>query len=610
MVGAQTITCIDDSRWDKDMPYCIGTCEVPKPSTVEDYQIPNITIISGNDSYPYDSVVHLHCPIPGLRLDGVDTLTCTNKGWEPNKIAVCQDINECLEGKHDCHMLLKREECHNTIGNYECICLPDYERTADGVCNPIPIKQCPVTEGIDVCEDETEYISGFEYTWNNTNANCSSQWVPCPTGYIGYLFKECDVDGVWLEADTSRCISQEIIDITKMLENMTNVDDIVLVMEQLNEVENNFGDKMAKAEVLSIIIAKNPLVFNSTNDKKDNYINTMLQHHSNLLDLQAEWESTQHNIIEGIQQVFINIDKFGQTVYDYMLEIGRRDFNLKTNNIDYEVHFMDGDWFENKEYVILPESLNNRTTWSYIRIPTEIVQTDHEELQDKIAIIVVVYHNLSEILPTEAVGTVKSKYRTWVTSVTALVNVIKVNTPVISARIYPEDGVQTSDLKRNISLKLNHIQVGHDAECFFMKYGYSSGLWSDSGCSRIATNDTESYTICTCNHLTNFVAIMKMGLRPVPFLEAAWELCILIGAVVANTLLLISLIMLYYARLYSDRYFTIKQLGISLLMTIVTLVVGIKSQKNTSHTVLNFLKESVVKLNSDQWCTETNIIRA
>jgi len=41
---------------------------------------------------------------------------------------ICEDKNECNDDTHSCNEL---QECQNTFGSYECICLPDYQSITD-----------------------------------------------------------------------------------------------------------------------------------------------------------------------------------------------------------------------------------------------------------------------------------------------------------------------------------------------------------------------------------------------------------------------------------------------------------------------------------------------
>jgi len=66
-------------------------------------------------------------------------LVCHDSGYEkaPGIFfdgATCEDINECDKGTEVCGGEGSKQECVNTVGSFECRCLANHVRNADGHC--------------------------------------------------------------------------------------------------------------------------------------------------------------------------------------------------------------------------------------------------------------------------------------------------------------------------------------------------------------------------------------------------------------------------------------------------------------------------------------------
>jgi hypothetical protein len=64
------------------------------------------------------------------------------------------------------------------------------------------------------------------------------------------------------------------------------------------------------------------------------------------------------------------------------------------------------------------------------------------------------------------------------------------------------------------SNRLNHkqkLEFGDDIECKF--WDFNNSLWSSNGCYKVEEESDFFTTVCKCNHLTNFAALMDTSGR-------------------------------------------------------------------------------------------------
>lgn len=96
------------------------------------------------------------------------------------------------------------------------------------------------------------------------------------------------------------------------------------------------------------------------------------------------------------------------------------------------------------------------------------------------------------------------------------------------------------ELSEPVRVALRHINTNMSGGvCVF--WDYEERVWSDAGCTVVASNETE--TVCLCNHLTNFAVAMRPNVVSGAqiFLDGFVERLDVIGSVLAAVIVFILL---------------------------------------------------------------------
>ncbi|XP_011314655.1 fibrillin-2 [Fopius arisanus] len=125
------------------------------------------------------------------RLGGYDCHLLCNAGWYFDRITkTCQDVDECLLGRHNCSQ--PTHSCHNTNGSFVCLevppCSPGYRRALDRSC--VDVDEC--LDNLHNCR--LEY---HQYCVNRPGGfDCITRLPECEDGYAySLLTRGCeDVD--------------------------------------------------------------------------------------------------------------------------------------------------------------------------------------------------------------------------------------------------------------------------------------------------------------------------------------------------------------------------------------------------------------------------------
>ncbi|XP_078660137.1 uncharacterized protein LOC144904866 [Branchiostoma floridae x Branchiostoma belcheri] len=122
--------------------------------------IENLDVNPMDEYYSGDTVL-FNCSA-GYSLNSTDNLnlTCQNDGYFAGRSVNCTDIDECVDGSHQCS---DNTVCVNTEGGYWCDCLPGYykDQPMDRMC--VDIDECAMNNG--GCSDTcTNFAGGYNCT--------------------------------------------------------------------------------------------------------------------------------------------------------------------------------------------------------------------------------------------------------------------------------------------------------------------------------------------------------------------------------------------------------------------------------------------------------------
>nr|XP_006816408.1 PREDICTED: uncharacterized protein LOC102808383 [Saccoglossus kowalevskii] len=423
--------------------------------------------------------IELQCEL-GYKVRSANINVCHNGTWKP-RLLECEDIDECEDNSHDCDEDMTNNYCVNTLGGYKCVCISGYVAN-NGRCVP----SVPGQE-----EDR------------------------CFESVTGMMRRRCDIDGKWLQPDTTACKS-------------------LVIMEVLNATVGDFidtgapfgGDILMTASILTDIVDMNPLAFTAQEGLKRLYIEGFLELTSKVLDDEMEtmWKAIHnvHGIHKGVLRVFKAMDTFSKSVHALIRQTGYT-INESTKNIDMTSEFIGGSSTKKRS---VHEDIINNTCIELSQYFTKKNETD------RLVCIRFIYQNPGDmLLPPIQIGK-RSNKRQWVTSVTATRKIEMVNSKVVSVRLFGDDGSEIRRLDESLTFKYVHQKVGYDSKCVSMVYDDNTGIWSTDGCwvDRIMHEDI---TVCKCQHLGNLAVITAIGKPSVhgcKILSIFWYMALLTNA--------------------------------------------------------------------------------
>ncbi|XP_070571271.1 cadherin EGF LAG seven-pass G-type receptor 1-like [Ptychodera flava] len=515
--------------------------------------------------------VDITCP-KGMRLDNAASFTCIDGA---NESYSCIDNNECENGLHNCDL---ERICNNTPGSYQCLCQDGFI-DINGLCVPkrtiqvddkkqrgheIGVRHCPAN-GND--------------TWQATEVNHYSPWIPCPHGSVGVMRRFCNADGEWEKPDTTECRTRELVEVFGQITNITGVSDAVAVLDSLTNISKSDssaygGDMLLLSDMLLNIATKISHSEGSSVEDMQEYAQVFMEHEGQLLSPGYEdlWMQVyqEHGPNDGVIKVFAALEQLSNTVYE-MMRGSRQHVTLSKGKIALQGVFVN----PTKEYIVdtagisistkrrLLQENNADVPESYLKVSQETLEKINSSRSTgmPLAVISYVYRNPGDILPSDAVTT-RPKERQWVKSITAVTRIKKVNTPVISVSVYPK---LQGDVDIDVHMRMYTKEDGYSPKCSSMEVDAKYGIWTTNSCSLTVrgTHDIWQYVECTCSRFGNFAVIMTIGKEPKPFVEAAAKVVLTISCALSLLFIVISITAVCMARLTSDFYLVLGQLILS-----------------------------------------------
>ncbi|XP_070570351.1 adhesion G protein-coupled receptor E5-like [Ptychodera flava] len=541
----------------------------------------------------------------------------------------CADIDECETDEHCCNFNFK---CHNTIGSYLCLCSDGY-REEGGLC--VPERTLSERDGTENKIGENGNDVGSNYClesedglWERTPSNHFSSWIPCSSDRQGVMRRFCNVKGEWNDPDTTECKTRELLDLAEKVTKIRDISDAVAIIESVAHYwKSNSAISAGDVVLISEILAKLAEIVASFNESNLNdteiYIKLFSGEVCRLLtkDREPVWKEIHEKLAldKGVVTLFNALDSIGTTIYDFMIRSGKE--------VAYSCSVLDinGIFFKEDDNLVFGSSKRDCSTStrqrrvvqrnstaignSYVYFSKNTLDKLREaSLEDKpLAVVSYIYNNPGDIIPADAQST-RSQGQEWVTSITAVNRIKKVNTPVISVSVFPKP---EDSMNLDIQTRFFEKEEGYSPVCSVMKSEAKHGMWSTSGCK--VTNsgklDTFDYVECACGHLGSFAVIATMGKSPKPFLEAAAVPILKLCCSLSLFFIVISLFAVFMARLTSDFYVVLAQtiLSFSFFPILVAMDALLDNQdyENSNRLVMAF--SHTVMLSNSFWMMNLSV---
>ncbi|XP_070551405.1 uncharacterized protein [Ptychodera flava] len=548
----------------------------------------------------------------GFNLNGSSEITCIEGSWSDD-VPDCVDLDECQTFTDNCSRAILNQRCINVFNGFKCVCAEGYINKT-GRCEPAPLQQpqrCKDKSDETIPTCPLEYDKNGEQLWLETNYNCSTDWISCAAGQVGYMKRSCDISGKWLPPDTSHCISQKLLDIMNEVNIITKAQDATGVLSSIADIAASgavtvSGDLSAAGEIIGKVIDKKPLKLKGAYEEKISVIDQVFETSSAFLD--GEQTDMWQNIYDaksstgGADKYVQNLRKFATDIHGFMAANTTENIRIETKNIDFEITALDSK--ENTQYSFptakgapanrvsrdtrVPggssgsdatsrlslDIANSDRSHSYIDIP----KIDPEISKTNVTITVATcrYRTLADILPATFVGRSKKSAAS-----PAVSSVTKVNSDVFATTIIPS-ATDTIQLDTPLTLKFYHREPANNPVCGIIVYGHPDGLWSREGCWVQETNVEEGFTICKCDHLTEFGVVMEILPNEMitdeakrPFVESARDMFVFIGLGLAVFFHALTLTMLVMYGLDNDHMFVLKNATLSLLIFVIMMFTAI-----------------------------------
>ncbi|XP_070573848.1 adhesion G protein-coupled receptor L4-like [Ptychodera flava] len=588
-LGTSTTLCPEDNESSITPPTVSLSTSVAQPTT-ENSHITSVDSLPRADSCTLNAtrsrrgtLLHLNygsrvlfvCP-KGTRI--VDSfISICNHGNRMIPYRRCADVDECENDQHNCSFNFK---CHNTIGSYLCLCSDGY-RQEGGLC--VPKRTLSARDGNDneISENDNNVENNYcsesdDGLWERTEPNHFTSWIPCSDNRAGVMRRFCDVDGEWNDPDITECKTKELLDIAEKITKARDVSDavgIILSVAHSQESHNaiSTGDMVLISEMLAKLAATVVSFKESSLNDTEMYIKLFSGELCQLLtkDREPVWKEIRERLApdKGVVTLFAALDSIGTTIYNFMIRSGL-EFASSCSALE-----INGIFFKEKENLVVGQSQRDGSTrqrrlvqWNRTVTQNSYVYLTKNTLdklraatsEDKpLAVVSYIYINPGDIIPADALST-RSHGQEWVSSITAVNRIKKVNTPVVSVSVFPKP---VDNMKLEIQMRFFEKEEGYSPVCSFMKLEAEHGMWSTSGCKVTHSGklDTLDYVECACSHLGSFAVIMTMGQSPKPFLEAAAVPILTLCCSLSLLFIVISLFAVFMARLTSDFYVVLAQ---------------------------------------------------
>ncbi|KAL3883261.1 hypothetical protein ACJMK2_029544 [Sinanodonta woodiana] len=388
----------------------------------------------------------------------------------------------------------------------------------------------------------------------------------CPSGTSGEALRYCSKDGVWSDPSYDNCVSNTLLELRSLTDNIKNglaSNTVPDSLVKLTSVTNPNNQELQKAEVqvVSTILDNVIQISNNTKTITNNDVENFLEIASNIIDAKntPSW------------QALINEDNEGASIILRTVEMYSSMKSKSINATDGPVKRF------NKTNLIVEIGSNPMDD---IRFPNTIENGDSSSkfVLSKDVLKYGNYTSYSAVYFKNVSGIIQKKvFHNG--SITKSADDLEINSAVLSLQLDPTP----PSLSPTLNLTFQHFSaVFSTPVCSFWKFdavGIGNGAWSSTGCRLVSTNDYT--TVCECDHLTSFAILMSPGKTPdkdqVPLSIISTIGCAISISCLSLTMIAHSIVWRYVK---SDRTSLLMNLCFALLVSYVIFLVGADQTEN------------------------------
>lgn len=335
--------------------------------------------------------------------------------------------------------------------------------------------------GKKICPNETSNNLQWPETVAKSTAN-----VTCIGEYTGTASRLCFTNGTW-DLPNIECVKKSIVDARSTLGRIelglggdfeTSVESLAkATKEDLNAVD--IDETISAFDIASNITDKAKTV---SNKDVQNLVGVI----SNLLaeDTKSAWIELEKKKKVSAATVMKQMDTFGKVASEKLNETT----TISEKNLVLEIAKVSV-----RDNINFPSAKVNQSKWvqesdSNVFVPSDILESNFG-VNDTVIMNAVLFRNMKELLP---------KYDNASSIINSYVLSISLQKPL-------------ENLTDKVILNFSHVSPGFtESSCNFWDFDINpagGGYWSTRGCEVVKSSS--KYTVCACDHLTNFAILMN-----------------------------------------------------------------------------------------------------
>ncbi|CAH1240446.1 HMCN1 [Branchiostoma lanceolatum] len=386
--------------------------------------------------------------------------------------------------------------------------------------------------------------------------------VACPTRLTnGSATRHCDRRGRWEEQGFSDCVSDEVVNLQRKINDVNTMQAATDFVEELEVVSASIR---FQKDILFIMNMVNDITDDSplgeddgTIRAKDSFIQALVRIIDNVYDndYYSLWEGIiEHSGMMHATRVLTLMEKLTEAVMNYVSYQDINAINLRRNNIGMNVLLAPTSDMIGRN---LSSAVGRRRAGRANLTLSGSVLTDKNNtfaLPEKFAISFLNFDSLHALLT--ASGYLAERRQ------------------IINSRIVgvSTDTFPMEPLSVPLAIRFEHFRAGKNPKCVFLDMVNEHGLYNPSGCQ--VFEHTEDYTVCHCSHLQMAFALL-MEIQEEVQAEPVW-VSPLTGNIVALTLVTGTLgAYLVLRRYMSSHGHVVKNILLCLVVTEVTSLVNV-----------------------------------